>query len=282
MTEGAVMAVWQTFAVAIGLSLGSFANVAIDRMPLDRSLWTPSRCDSCGTRIRVRDLIPVVSWVMLRGRCRDCGATIGAHVPLVEILVGLLSWMLWRRLVGGVDQIDAPHIAAWAVFLLFLLLLTIATYVDVRHRIIPDQTSIYAIPLGVVGIALLGWLGYDGWLAIDWRQSVGGALFAGGMFTFAALGARIARGVEALGWGDVKLVAMIGAFLGPLPGAMMVMLIGSIVGATTGILAVIILRSRPWLPFGPALAVAAALYVFFGHEMVDLLFPGMSRVFFHR
>lgn len=280
MNEAIVLGIWHGFALAIGLSLGSFANVAIDRMPLDRSLLTPSACDSCGTRIGPRDLVPVLSYAALKGRCRECGASIGAHVPLVELFLGLSSVALWRKLVPGVNAIDTPHVAAWAVFLVFLLLLTIAAFVDVRHRIIPNETSSYAIPVGLGSMWVLDRLGYEGWLGIDPRLAVGGALFAGGLFTFTALVARAVRGSDALGWGDVKLVAMIGSFLGAMPGAMVVMLLGSMIGSVTGIAAWIITRNRPWLPFGPALAGSAYIYVFLGYEVVDFLFPHMAGVFF--
>ncbi len=276
MNDGlALSALWHGFAFAVGLSLGSFANVAIDRLPADRSVIPPSRCDTCGTRLGPRDLVPVLSWLWLRGRCRHCGAPIPAHLPLVELLVGLLSVLLWRRLVPGLHAIDAPHLAAWATYLGFLTLLVIATYVDIRHRIIPDEATVYAIPLGIGSAALLQWLGYDGWLAIPWREAVGGALFGGGMFALAAIVARGLRGTDALGWGDVKLVAMIGAFLGPLPGVMIVVLIGSVLGAVTGLAALVVLRARPWQPFGPSLALGAAAYVLYGREIVESLFPGL-------
>ncbi len=279
MSELGVMAIWQAFALAIGLCLGSFANLAVDRMPRDQSLFPRSRCDVCAHPIRPRDLVPVFSWLWLRGRCRDCGTWIGAHTPLVELFVGLLSVILWRVLIPDVASIDTPHVAAWAVYLLFLLLLTIASYVDVRHRIIPDETSIYAIPVAIGCILLLSWLGYDGWLAMDWRRSVGGAVFAGGLFGFAALVAGAVRGSEALGFGDVKMIAMIGAFVGPLPGVMAVMIMGSILGTAVGLALILIYWRRPWIAFGPALATGAALYVLFGREIVNFFFPGMAQLF---
>ena len=129
--------------------------------------------------------------------------------------------------------------------------------------------------MGIAGIALLDWLAYDGWLAISWKASVFGALFAGGFFAVAALVAWAIRGAEALGQGDVKLVAMIGAFLGPMPGGMLVMMMASVMGSVVGIAASLLTGSRPWVPFGPALAVAAVIYILVGDAVVELFFPGM-------
>jgi leader peptidase (prepilin peptidase)/N-methyltransferase len=276
MTEGVFTALLQVHAFVIGLLLGSFANAAIDRLPHDRSMLPRSACDHCGQRIRPIDLVPVISWLWLRGRCRDCGSWIGAHVPLIELLMGLLTWLLWRRLVPDLSMVDLPHAAAWGVYTLFLLSLLIASYVDVRHRIIPDQTSVLAIPVGVAACWGLSWLGSDGWLALSLRGSVAGVLFAGGFFALVAVAARLARGSDAMGWGDVKLVAAMGAFLGPLPGMMLVMIMATVLGAVFGMLSVLIYRGRGWLPFGPALAVAGVLWVFWGDRIVAAWFPGMG------
>lgn len=269
---------WQVFAILIGLVIGSFLNLCIARMPEDRSIVTPgSHCDACGRPIRWSDLIPVVSWVLLRGRCRDCGTSIGALTPLIELLGGLLAWLLFRRMVPDPSALDGAHITAWVVYFGFASLLVVASYVDLRHRIIPDQTSIYAVPLGILGALVLEWVGYEGWVAPDWRRAVLGALLAGGFFANTAIIARFLKGQEALGWGDVKLIAMIGAFVGPLPGAMVVMLLGSVIGSIVGIGATLYLRRRPYLPFGPALAAAALLWVLYGDRMVEAFFPGMVR-----
>lgn len=277
MTEGPVLAVAHALAFAVGASLGSFANVCVDRLPVGRSLLPRSSCDACGHAIRPRDLVPVASWLWLRGACRDCGAALPRHLPLVELLVGLLAVLAWRRFVPDLTAFDLPHLAAWAYFVGFLFLLTVASYTDVRHRIIPDETSIFAVIPAVLGAAGLHALGYEGWLAQPWTASVAGALLGGGLFTFAALVARGLFGVDGLGWGDVKLVAMIGAALGPMPGVMLVMLMGSAIGAIVGLGALAVVRGRSWLPFGPSLAIAAAIYVLWGRIVVDVVFPGMGQ-----
>ncbi|MCA9492266.1 MAG: prepilin peptidase [Myxococcales bacterium] len=276
MIEWVPSLIGQTFATIYGLVVGSFLAVCIVRMPQDRSLLVPSACPRCGARVRWRDNVPVLSWLLLRGRCRDCGTPISPLYPMVEALGGTLGWLLYRRLMPTVDQIDGVHAAAWVVWFVFLGLLVVAAAVDVRHRIIPDQVSSYAIPVGIVGAAALEWAGFEGWLAIGWRASVLGAAVWGGLFaTFAVLGKFVTR-QEVLGWGDVKLAAMFGAFLGVFPGTFVTVLVGSLFGAVVGIVATVVARRRVWLPYGPPLAVAAAGWVLWGDVLIATFFPGLA------
>lgn len=268
---------WQAFAFAVGLAVGSFLNVCIARWPEDRSVVLPaSHCEACGHPIRWSDNLPVVSWFLLRGRCRDCAAPIGAFHPAVELLGGLLSWLVFRRMVPGAEALDPAHVATWAVYFGFVSLLVVASYVDLRHRIIPDQTSIWAVPLGVLAAFALERVGAVDWLVPTWREAVLGAALGGGFFTFTAVIARFLKGQEALGWGDVKLMAMIGAFVGPIPGVIFVMLLGSVVGSIVGIAATLVQRRRTYLPFAPPLAAAAAVYVIYGDRLVRAFLPAMA------
>src|SRR5690606_22880289 len=101
------------WATAVGLAVGSFLHVAITRLPEDRSLWPRSRCGRCGAPVRPWDLVPVLSWVVLRGRCRDCGAPISPAHPLIELLGGLLAWLAFARFVPDAAALDLPHLLAW-------------------------------------------------------------------------------------------------------------------------------------------------------------------------
>lgn len=264
MISALPMVIGQAFAVVYGLVIGSFLAVCILRLPEDRSLLVPSACPRCGAHVRWFDNVPVFSWLALRGRCRNCGTPISPFYPLVETLTGLLAWLAFRSIVHDVEDLDAIHAAMWVVRFGFLCLLVVSAYVDVRHRIIPDQTSIYAVPVGIVAAACLELMGADG---IGWRQAVLGATFWGGAAAVFSWITWYVTGVDALGWGDVKLIAMFGSFLGFF-GGLAVLMWGSIIGSVVGITAIVVLRRRVWLPFGPPLAIAAAVYALWGPVVV--------------
>ena len=271
MNEAAIMAGAQGFAALYGLVLGSFCAAAIVRLPEGRSMLTPSACPRCGTRLTGADLVPVVSWLRSRGRCRHCGAPISPLYPLVEALCGILGWLVFRHLFSGVADFTAANAAAWVVQLGFLLILVVAATVDVRHRIIPNETSSYAALAGIAGHAVLDWLGYDGFLAIGVVQSVAGALAWSAFFGSLALFWEVVLKREGLGWGDVKLAAMLGAFLGFLPAGLFALMMGSLIGVLGHLVALVVRRSDEHLPYGPALAAGAAIYVLYGD--VPLLAP---------
>ena len=272
----AILVLGQVFAVLYGLAIGSFLAVCVVRLPEDRSLLVPSSCPHCAHKIRWRDNIPVLSWLWLRARCRDCGERIGSLHPALEALGAVLALLVFRHVFRGPEDLDLAHAAAWVVQFSFLSLLVVAAAVDVRHRIIPDQTSSLAVPFGIAAAVLLQWLGYDGWLAIGWRASVAGAVLWGGAFWLFSWGAFLMTGQVALGWGDVKLVAMLGAFLGAYPGAFLVVLMGSVLGSVVGILFTAVQWRRVYLPYGPPLAIAGAIYVLWGDLILHRLFPNLQ------
>lgn len=273
MSGSAPLIFAQVFAVLYGLTVGSFLASSIVRIPEGRSSLVPSSCPRCATRIRWHDNVPVLSWLWLRGRCRACGSPISALYPLVELLSGLLAWLVCRHLVQTPADLDLAHAAAWVLQFGFLAMLIVAAAVDTRHRIIPDETSIYAVPLGIGGHALLELLGYDGWLSIGWREAALGATVWGGCFAFFSWSALFLLRREGLGWGDVKLAAMFGAFLGTMPGGLAAIALGSLVGVAVGLAATVITWGRTYLPFGPPLAVGGAVYVLYG----DLIFAFGSQ-----
>jgi leader peptidase (prepilin peptidase)/N-methyltransferase len=237
-----------------------------------------SHCDACGHKIRVRDNIPVLSYLWLRGKCRDCGAPIPRESPWIEALGGMLAWLCLVRFVPDLVAFDVGHIVAAIGFFGFLCLLVVETLVDVRHHIIPDETSIYAAPFGLVLALTLHALGYDGWLALTWKESIVGAVVGGGFFAITAAGAMFVLRREGLGWGDVKLMAMIGAFLGPFPGAFVVLLVGSLTGSFVALGHLAWTRRRTYVPVGPSLAWAAALYVLWGDVLLHRFFPGLEFI----
>lgn len=271
--------VLQLWAFFIALCVGSYMNVAIARMPEDRStISPPSHCPACGTDIQWYDNIPVISWALLRAKCRSCGTHISALYPAIELLVGVLGLLLFRKLIPDLHAVTGANLAGFGVYLTFVGMMVGTTYVDLRHYIIPDQFSIYAVPVGVIACAALGFLGFEG--APSWQQSVVGALFGGGVLLPLLLGHYLLTGREGMGMGDIKLLAMIGAFMGAWPPIFVVLLLAAVFGSAVGILAMVVQRKgvRTMLPFGPFLAAAAVIYLYFGPELVSRFLPGLPLV----
>ncbi len=265
MTADSAWIMLQVFAGIFGLLFGSFMNVCIARMPEDRSVVHPgSACPKCAAPIKPYDNVPVLAWLWLRGRCRACRAPISPLYPLVEATFGVLMVLLFRHVVGDIAYFDAPHLVAvaWYGWLLFAVLAM--TFTDLQHKIIPDEFSIYSVPVGVGGAALLGWLGYEG--APTWQQSVVGALVGGGLLASVIGLYWLVRREEGMGWGDAKLLAMFGAWFGAFPGVAGILMIGSVTGSLIGVGAVLILRKglKLAIPFGPFLGLGALVWCFFG------------------
>lgn len=268
MTVDTAWLLFQAFAGIFGLLFGSFMNVCIARMPEDRSVaWPGSACPSCGTPIQPYDNVPVLAWFWLRGKCRACKAPISPLYPLVEAQFGVLAVLLFRHVVKDLAFFDPAHLVAfvWYGWLCFAILAM--TFIDLRHKIIPDEFSIYSVPVGIGGAALLQWLGYHG--APTWQQSVIGALVGGG-----TLGAVIGlywliKKEEGMGLGDAKLLAAFGAWFGAFPGVAAVLIVGSVAGSLVGVTLAIVQRTglKLAIPFGPFLGFGAMIWLFFGEKI---------------
>ncbi len=258
-----------------GLIIGSFLNVCILRIPVAESVvLPPSHCPSCGMPIKPYDNIPVVSWLVLAGRCRKCKARISAMYPMVELGTGLL--FLACYLVFGINA----EALKWAIFAALLIVLTIT---DLRERILPDKVNFFGFGLGLLlslftrpvdGTAL--WLANHLFTypppeaALSFGDALIGAGVASGLLWLVAEGYFRARGREGMGLGDVKMMAMAGAFLG-LQRALLTILLGSLLGSIIGIAVIAIGRKgRDFeLPFGTFLGAGAMLVVFFGSPALD-------------
>lgn len=263
----------QGWAAIVGLCLGSFMNVCIARMPEDRSVASPpSHCPACGHKIRWYENIPVLSWIFLRAKCSSCGTSISPLYPLIEILMGLLAVLLWREFV---PLFSLSNLAAWVFYTLFVFMLVASTYIDLRHYIIPDQFTIYAVPFGVLGVGGLQLLGYEGPHAMTIGHAFVGALAGGGILLLTIGAWWLIRRVEAMGFGDVKLLAMMGAFLGALPAVPFILVGACLVGSVIGMLLMIKRGSglKTQVPFGPFLAIAGIVYVFFGEVLIRDYLP---------
>lgn len=233
-----------------GLLLGSFLNVCIVRLPEERSVVTPpSSCPGCGERIRWYDNVPVLSWLLLRGRCRRCGEKISIQYPLVELATGLIWLGMFLHL--GLT----PEAAHGAVFLTLLFGIALT---DARTYIIPNEFSVGGALLGIGGAYFVSSITVPGAIA---GAAAGYAL----LWLVAWLGKLIWK-KEAMGGGDIKMMAMIGAFLG-VQGMFLTLFLGALFGAL--VFGPISWRTGKLVPFGIFLAAGAAVTYGWGQLLVD-------------
>jgi len=237
----------------LGLIVGSFLNVVIHRLPRRESLaMPPSHCPACRAPIRPYDNIPVLSWLVLRGRCRHCDVRISPRYPLVELLTGLLFW--------AASVLVADPLAL-AFVLLFGCAMIVVTFIDLDHMIIPDAITLPGMAVGVAAAFLGG--------VVEPRQAILGLVAGGGGLLAVAAAYRAATGRDGLGGGDIKLLGMVGAFLGPV-GAFLTIMIGSLAG--TAFAVVYMIRSGQGrtaeLPFGTFLAPGAVIAMLLGSRIV--------------
>ena len=270
----------EVFSLLVGLCVGSFLNVCIARMPEDRSVVSPpSHCPACGSGIRPWDNIPLVSWVLLRGRCRDCGNSISVLYPIIELMTGLMFWVLFHRFIPGPEALTQGHLLAYGLICAMVAMLIGQTFIDIRHFIIPNEFSIYAAPFGIVGMWAVSTFGVDyGVIASGWRDAAVGSVLGGGSLALIMGAYWLFRREEGMGMGDVKLLMMIGAFLGTVPAIPFVLIVSSLAGAAVGLPMALFGNKglRVAMPFGPFLAFGAILYVLHGPEIIARFFPGVS------
>jgi len=273
-------ALYEVYSFIIGVCVGSFLNVCIARMPEDRSVVKPrSHCPACGQGIRALDNIPLISWVVLRARCRDCGTKISVLYPLIELMTGLLVWLLFHRFIPTPESLTIANVSLLVMMVVFVAMLVAMTFIDLRHYIIPDEFSIYAAPFGIAGVALVTAMGASHpVMAVSWQASFLGSALGGGSLGAIMLAYWLIRREEGMGLGDVKLLMMMGAFLGPLPAIPFILIVSSMAGALVGLPMALIGNKglRVAIPFGPFLAFAAILYVLHGPEIVQVYFPGVA------
>ncbi|MFM8552291.1 MAG: prepilin peptidase [Nitrospiraceae bacterium] len=241
-----------TTVVLFGALIGSFLNVCIHRLPRRESIvWPSSRCPACAAPIAPYDNLPILSFLFLKGRCRACRAPISLQYPLVEAANAVgYGLILWRFDVGW---------PAVAYALLFSSMLVTAG-IDLAHQIIPDAITLPGIPLGLVLAATV--------LPIGLVDSILGVLVGGGLLWFMAWISPYLFGKEGMGGGDIKLLAMVGAFLGWKP-ALLTIMIGATAGSVVGVSLILlkVLRRDQYIPFGPFLAFGALVALFFQQDI---------------
>lgn len=250
-------------AFVFGSVVGSFLNVCIHRLPQGVSIVSPaSRCPQCLRRIPFYYNIPLVSYIVLLGRCAHCRAPLSLQYPLVEAMAGLFSAMLMRR--WGVS----PELF---IYFAFASALIVVTFIDLELQIIPDVISLPGI---AVGLAASFFLRSPGMV-----NSVIGMLLGGGVLFMIAAAYHFIAGAEGMGGGDIKLLAMIGAFLG-WKGVLLTLFAGSFLGAAFGLLIMALEHrsSKHAIPFGPFLAAGALIYLFYGQELIGLYLERLSSL----
>ena len=242
--------------LTIFLIIGSFLNVCIYRIPRGESIAFPgSHCPHCSTPLKPIELLPVISWLALRGRCRTCGVKISARYPAVELLTGVLVTLVY--LSYGLS------VSFFAISFLTLLLIVI-TFIDLDHQIIPDGLNMLVAVGGIIHLAY-GLISNNG---ITIGQAVWGVLVGGGFFLAIAI---VSNG--GMGGGDIKLMAALGLWFG-WQGILLVMFLSFIIG---GVVSVGLLMARrkgrkSMVPFGPFIGVGAYLTAVYGSQMIEWYF----------
>ena len=254
----------------LGAIIGSFLNVCIFRIPREKSIVRPgSSCPGCSSPIRFYDNIPLMSYLVLRGKCRKCGEPISIRYPAVELLTALLF--------AGLVALFGLSLDAAAALILACLLIVIS-FIDLEFQIIPDIFSLGGLLLGMIlsfvrtppffGQEIL--VPFGSLPAI--LQSLLGVLLGGGILYAIARLYEVVRKAEGMGGGDIKLLAMIGAFCG-ITGVVFSLVAGSIVGALVG-LPLMLIKGKDTkyaVPFGPFLSLGALLYVFAGDTLINAI-----------
>ncbi|MEK3764359.1 prepilin peptidase [Solibacillus sp. FSL K6-4121] len=238
------------FAGIFGLVFGSFYNVVGLRVPKKESIVTPpSHCVNCNRRLRAFELIPVLSWVFLRGKCRTCGVKVSPIYAFTELITGLLfAFATWQ--LGITWEL--------AVALLFISLLVIINVSDIAYMLIPDKILLFFLPLLIVGRILSP--------LEPWWDSIVGAVLG---FSLLLLIAIISKG--GMGGGDIKLFLLIGLVLGTY-NTLLTLFIASIIGTIVGIVILKVRRKgrKTPVPFGPSIALATIIVYFYGEQIIDM------------
>lgn len=246
---------------AFGLIVGSFLNVCIYRIPRGTSIVSPSSaCPACRSPIRPWDNIPLLSFLILRGRCRHCGAKISPRYPLVEFSNGVLYWAVFTLF--GIGW-HLPFLFA------FVSAMLVITFIDLEFQIIPDVITLPGVAIGIAAGTFLLPDPFSPPGPVGFVNALSGALLGFGLFLLIAkVGTALAK-TEAMGGGDVKMMAMVGAFMG-WKAVLLTTFLGSLTGALVGVVIMIAggKGRRLTIPFGPFLAFGATVSLCFGGQLV--------------
>lgn len=286
------------FTFILGTVIGSFLNVCILRWPQDQSVVKPrSHCPNCGAFIKAYDNIPILSYLILKGRCRACGTSISVMYPVVELLTGLFFLFCGMRFGYTPETLKYFFFGSGLIILIFS---------DIKFRLLPDQITIYGTFVGLL-LSLKVWIDDDSfrtlislnqhaWMFMQWATrtledswaghylssdsvysalgSLCGALFGGGILYLLGELYYLIRKEEGIGMGDIKMMGMVGAFLG-LKLTFVTIMLGSLLGSVIGVIGMLFFgRDMKYqLPFGTFLGIAALVLTLAGRPALRFLFP---------
>ncbi len=238
----------------VGTCIGSFLNVCIYRLPAQKSVVHPgSACPSCQTPIRFYDNIPILSYLIIKGRCRHCKAPIAIRYPLIELMGGLIALCIALKFGLTLSSL---------AYFIFATALLVITFIDIDHQIIPNEISLPGIPIGFAVSFFIP--------EVTPIESLIGILAGGGgLWAVATIYLMLTRR-EGMGFGDVKLLGMVGAFIG-WKGVIVTIFAASAIGTLVGVAAMLKSRKdmKMAIPFGPFLSIGAMIYLFFGDMLIN-------------
>lgn len=237
-----------------GAVVGSFLNVCIYRIPLGKSIVNPpSSCPNCGTAVPFYLNVPILSYLVLAGKCSSCKVPFSARYPAVEALTGLMAVFTFMKFGPSVDAF---------IYFAFISALIVITFIDFDLQIIPDVISLPGIALGFAASFVLS--------DLPVLDSAIGLIAGGGTLYLIAAGYQRVTGHEGMGGGDIKLLAMIGAFLG-WKGVLLTLLLSSFTGAILGAVLMYAFAKggRHAIPYGPFLAIGAVFHLFYGERLIS-------------
>lgn len=248
-------------AFILGLFIGSFLNVCIYRIPKGESVvWPPSHCPECGEKIKPYDNIPIISYLILKGRCRSCGERISIQYPIVELLTGLLT-------AAAVCRFGLTFSTLYYLILTYYLI--VVSFVDLKTMEVPVRLSYGALLLGL----LLSFFVSNH----SFKEAVFGASFGAGIILFIIETYYVFTGKEGMGYGDANIMAVVGAFLG-WEKVLLTLFLSSLIGALVGITLLLIKRGgrEKAVPFGPFLSIGALLSLYFGDYLINWYLRGIG------
>ncbi len=240
-------------AFVFGTIVGSFLNVCIYRIPTGESVIYPfSHCPKCGEKIKWYDNIPIISYLILRGKCRNCGEEISVQYPLIELLTGILT-------AGVICKFGVSFVSLY--FLILIYVLIVVSMIDLKTMLVPVKLCYFAMVAGILLSLFVP--------VISFKDSILGASFGAGIILFIIETYYIFTGKEGMGYGDANIMAVIGAFLG-WEKVLLTIFFASLIGSVVGI-ALMVLKgknSKFALPFGPFLSAGTYITILFGDEII--------------